>query len=68
MLLQTVEHVITQCPLFNEVQENFLQPINTTLSLPIIFGTEVGGLALAKFIELTQACVRPRKFPVEDHG
>jgi hypothetical protein len=63
--LQTVDHVITQCPLYDEARETFLRPVTPT---PIIFGTKAGGLALARFIEATQACVRPRRRPIEDHG
>jgi hypothetical protein len=47
----------------------FLCPVLDSLSPNIIFRTEAGGLALMKFIEATQACVRPRKeLPPEDHG
>jgi hypothetical protein len=66
--LQTAEHVIMQCPLFNEAQDALLKPINPAPSLPILFGTKVGSTALTKFIESTQACIRPRRWLVEDHG
>jgi hypothetical protein len=66
--LQTAEHIITQCPLFNEARETLLHPVDPDLSPPVIFGTKAGGTALAKFIETTQACIRPRRRLVEDHG
>jgi hypothetical protein len=66
--LQTADHIITACPLFDEAQEEFLRPAAPTLSTSIIFGTKAGGRALAQFIEATQACVRPRCRPVEDHS
>jgi hypothetical protein len=65
--LQTVEHVITECPLFIRARERFLRPITLTLSTPIIFGMKAGGTALAKFIKVMQACVKPMWHPVEDH-
>jgi hypothetical protein len=67
-LLQTSEHIITQCPLFNQACDVLLQPVNTDLSLPILFRMKAGSTALTKFIEMTQACIRPRRRPVEDHG
>jgi hypothetical protein len=54
--------------MFYEAWERFLQPINLMLSLPAIFRIKAGGLALAKFIKMTHACIKPRKQPVEDHG
>jgi hypothetical protein len=42
-LLQTADHIITHCPLFNEAQEVLLQPVDPDLSPPIIFRTKVGG-------------------------
>jgi hypothetical protein len=67
-LIQTVDHIIIDCPRFNEARERFLRPVSATLSTPILFGTKAGGTALANFIETTQACVRPRRRPIEDHG
>jgi hypothetical protein len=40
----------------------------TDLAINIIFRTAAGGKALAEFIEATQACIRPRRRPPEDHG
>jgi hypothetical protein len=65
--LQTVKHIITSCPLFDRACERLLCPVTPTLSTPIIFGTKVGGKALALFIKATQACIRPMRRPVEDH-
>jgi hypothetical protein len=51
--LQTVEHIITSCPLFDRVRKRLLHPVTPTLSTPIIFGTKVGGKALTLFIKAT---------------
>jgi hypothetical protein len=68
--LQTPSHVIFHCALFRAARERHLRPASQMLSPNIIFGTKAGGEALAKFIEETQACVRPRRRdpPPEDHG
>jgi hypothetical protein len=68
--LQTPSHVIFHCARFHAAQERHLHPASESLSPNIIFGTRAGGVALANFIEETQACVRPRKrdpLP-DDHG
>jgi hypothetical protein len=68
--LQTASHVITECPLFQAARERHLLPIIPDLSPYIIFGSRMGGEALVKFIEMSQACLRPRNRdpPPEDHG
>ena len=66
--LQTVDHLLLECPLFKEARERFLRPAAPTLSTAILFGTKAGGNALAKFIEVTQVCVRPRRQTPEDHS
>ena len=67
--LQTASHIIFHCDQHRAAREHFLHPVSDTLSPNIIFGMEAGGRALAKFIEATQAGVRPRKeIPPEDHG
>jgi hypothetical protein len=68
--LQTPTHIIFHCERFRAARDRHLRPVSQTLSPSIIFGTKKGGEALAKFIEETQAGVRPwrRERPPEDHG
>jgi hypothetical protein len=68
--IQTPSHVIFDCPRFRDARERILRQASPTLSPNIIFGTKSGGEALSKFIEITQACVRPRKrrTTVRSHG
>jgi hypothetical protein len=48
----------------------FLCPVSKSLSPNTLSRTQAGGEVLVKFIEATQAGVRPRKeeHPLEDHG
>jgi hypothetical protein len=67
--LQTALHIILHCEWHHPACKQFLCPVSESLSLNITFGMEAGGAALMKFLEATQACVRPRKeIPPEDHG
>jgi hypothetical protein len=63
-------HIVIQCPQYRAAREAHLLTPSPTLSIDIIFGTKSGREGLAKFIEATQACVRPRipTPPPEDHG
>ena len=65
---QTVQHVITECPLHDEVWRQFLLPILNTLLISTIFSTKEGGEALGDFLAALQACIRPwwREAPSKD--
>ncbi|KAH9960729.1 hypothetical protein BGW80DRAFT_1362395 [Lactifluus volemus] len=67
--IQTPSHIIFECPRFEIARDRELRRATPILSPNIIFGTVIGGEALTRFIEETQACVRPRRRAVpEDHG
>jgi hypothetical protein len=68
--LQTPSHVIFHCVLFQDACDRHLRTVDQYLSPFILFGTKEGGEAFAKFIEDSQACIRPRRQdpPPEDHG
>ena len=53
----TVEHVLTNCPHFNEQRIAIFG--SRSPSLPFIFGTERGGRQLVEFLHATQALLRP---------
>jgi ribonuclease HI len=55
--LQTREHVICDCPLFNHARY-LLREVSPTLSLPVILGTQKGLAALAKFLATSSAFVK----------
>ena len=59
--LQTVQHVISDCPLFAAARLQFLAPIDRDYSLPILLGSARGGDAVLQFLKATQACARPRR-------
>ncbi|KAI0250876.1 hypothetical protein BJV78DRAFT_1215983, partial [Lactifluus subvellereus] len=44
--IQTVEHVITSCPLHVAARREHLHPIDHDYSLPILLGTLQGGAAM----------------------
>jgi hypothetical protein len=51
-------------------RERTILPKIPDLSPQIIFGTCIGGETLTKFVEESQACIRPRDraLPSDDHG
>jgi hypothetical protein len=59
--LQTVQHVITTCPLFAAASLEILAPIDRDYSLPILLGSARGGDAVLQFLKATQAGAHPRR-------
>jgi hypothetical protein len=59
--LQTVQHVLTACPLFAAARLEILAPIDQDYSLPTLPGSARGGGAVLQFLKTTQACAQPRR-------
>ena len=49
-ILHTVEHVLTSCPLTTSFCDKFLR----NMSISEIFGTELGGSCLCRFLHFSQ--------------
>jgi hypothetical protein len=63
--LQSVTHVLQQCPRYARARASHLTPIAPDLSLVTLFGTEEGGRALMAFLEETKACFKPSNEPFD---
>ncbi|KAG7447139.1 uncharacterized protein BT62DRAFT_1004717, partial [Guyanagaster necrorhizus] len=56
-LFQTREHILRECPLYEE-QRGILRNVSRTIYLPDILGTKEGITALSEFMENTGAFTR----------
>ncbi|KAH9952454.1 hypothetical protein BGW80DRAFT_1527032 [Lactifluus volemus] len=59
--LQTVDHVVSHCPLYTDARQEILRPIDRDISLPVLLGTAEGGAAMTRFLKATRACIAPRE-------
>jgi hypothetical protein len=59
--MQTAEHVIAACPLYDDARRVILQPVDRDLSLPILLSMAQRGKAVSLFIKSTRACMFPRQ-------
>ncbi len=63
---QTVSHVIQSCPRFPRAGATYLAPVapNLSLSLSSLFGTNEGGEALIKFLDVPRPASNPMSRPL----
>jgi hypothetical protein len=59
--LQTVDHVVSHCPLYSDACQEVLHQIDRDSSLAILLVTAQGGAAMARFLKTMRACVAPRQ-------
>ena len=58
--LQTVEHVLTECPLYTAARRRYLTTNGRPRTLPQIFANSKRVQEVLRFLEETGACVKPR--------
>jgi hypothetical protein len=61
-ILQTREHILRECHLFNHARHH-LREASDTLSLPILLGSPKGLAAVAKFLDSSNAFVKTADHP-----
>jgi hypothetical protein len=58
--IQTVEHVLTTCPLYDAARQRHLNANGRPRTLPQLFANAKRVQALLRFLEETRACAKPR--------